>query len=88
MLCPSMGEGYLSCFPFWISVRAYSCRFPFFYFRMLLLVAYSVCILGNVWIGWIAKPSNDDFVKRNSIHELERLLMCDPFGVKLLVKVL
>jgi len=37
-------------------------------------------------IGWIVKTSNDDIAKLNSIHELERLLMCGLFGVKFFVK--
>ena len=37
-----------------------------------------------MWIGWIVKTSNDDFVTHDSIHELERLLMCDPYSVKFL----
>jgi len=39
-----------------------------------------------VWIGWIVETSNDDIARLNSIHELECLLMCGPFGVKFFVK--
>jgi len=31
-------------------------------------------------IGWIVETSNDDFARHISIHELERLLMCDPYS--------
>ena len=27
-------------------------------------------------------PSNDDFARHNSFHELKCLLLCDPFSVK------
>ena len=37
-------------------------------------------------IGWIVETSNDDFVKQISFYELERLLMCDPFSVRLFLK--
>jgi len=40
-----------------------------------------------VRIGWIEKTSNDDIARLISVRELECLLMCDPFGVKLFVKV-
>ena len=45
---------------------------------------FSSLILGNVWIGWIEKTSNDDIARLNSIHELERLLICDHYSVKFL----
>jgi len=37
-----------------------------------------------VMIGWILETSNDDIASHNSIHELERLLICDPYGVQFL----
>jgi len=37
-----------------------------------------------VWIGWIEKTSNDDIAGLNSTHDLECLLMCEPYGVKFL----
>jgi len=39
-------------------------------------------------LGPLQKTYNDDFARYISFRELERLLMCDPFGVKLVVMVL
>ena len=33
------------------------------------------------WLDW--ETSNDDISRFTSVHELEHLLMCDPYSVKL-----
>ena len=54
---------------------------------MLYVVLYEVCILGN-GVDRIEETSNDYIARLNSMHELECLLVCDPYNVKLFLKVL
>jgi len=45
---------------------------------LYFLVLFFVFILGH-GVNWLdLETSNDDFASHNSIHEFERLLMCEP----------
>ena len=65
--------------------RAYRFRFLFVCISVLHLVAFMFAyrIARGDGLDWFEITSNDVFVRKNSFHELESLLICNPFWCKI-----